>query len=134
MAATVPPSLQPKTILVVEDEFMIRDYLKDCLQEAGYAVVAVGDASQAIELLEAKALVDLVFTDITLPGRIDGFGLVQWLRPRNPTMPIVLTSGGHNAAKAAEICGNEPFLSKPYDVDAVIQCFERILAGREIGG
>jgi DNA-binding NtrC family response regulator len=113
---------------VVEDEFMIRDYLSDYLRDAGYSVIAVSDAAQAISILEADRAVDLVFTDIMLPGAIDGFGLVQWLRPRSPDLPIVLTSGGHNAAKAAEVCKDEPFISKPYDLDALVSCFQDLLA------
>ena len=115
------------TIMVVEDEFLIRDYVADHLKESGFEVLAVGDASEAIGLLDAAAPVDLVFTDITLPGQIDGFGLVQWIRARNSTLPVVLTSGGHNATKAAEICRNEPFIAKPYDLADVTQYFHRLL-------
>lgn len=116
------------TILVVEDEFLIRDFAVDQLRDSGFEVLAVGDASSAIDLLKSGTPIDLVFTDITLPGDLDGFGLVQWLRPRFPNMPVVLTSGGHNAARASAICKDEPFISKPYHLSSVIEFFHTLLA------
>ena len=117
----------PSTILLVEDEFLIRDYVADHLRDLGFAVFAVGDASQAIELLAAGAPVNLVFTDITLPGQVDGIGLAQWVREQRPTLPVILTSGGHNAARAAELGNGELFVVKPYDLEVLVEHFRRLL-------
>jgi DNA-binding NtrC family response regulator len=66
-----------------------------------------------------------------LPGDMDGFGLIKWLRPRKPQLPIVLTSGGHNAARAAQICKDEPFFSKPYDINEMTKVFEELLKQKD---
>jgi DNA-binding response OmpR family regulator len=120
------------TVLVVEDEFLVRDFVADHLRDSGFNVVAVGDAAEAIKILEKDATIDLLFTDITLPGPIDGFGLAQWLRPRKPGIPIVLTSGGHNAEKAAQICNGDPFFTKPYDVQSLIGCIRTLTQAKRV--
>ena len=116
MSTELMPSNPPPTVLVVEDEVLIRLHAVDSLTDAGFNVIEAADAAQAIEVLKTCDAVDLVFTDITLPGDLDGFGLVKWIRTQNPSLPIILTSGGHNAALAAERCKGEPFFEKPYDV------------------
>ena len=118
---------QAPNILVVEDEFLIRDYVVDQLRDCGFSVTPVGTADEAVDLIGRGRPVDLVFTDITLPGEIDGLALAQWIRSRKPSLPVVLTSGGHNAAKAAEVCKDEPFFAKPYDVGALVDCFRGLL-------
>ena len=120
------------TILVVEDEFLIRDYVADHLRDSGFNVIAVGDASRAVDLLTTGTRIDLVFTDITLPGEMDGFELVRWIRSRDRTLPVVLTSGGHNAAKAADVCKNEPFVSKPYNPVSLVAYFRRVLGRTDV--
>ena len=116
MSTELMSSKPSATILVVEDEVLIRMHVVDSLTDAGFNVLEAADATQAIEVLKTCDAVDLVFTDITLPGELDGFGLVRWIRLQNPSLPIILTSGGHNAALAAERCKDEPFFEKPYDV------------------
>jgi DNA-binding NtrC family response regulator len=120
------PELEPR-ILFVEDEFLIRAYVADCLREAGFIVLAVSDACEAMRLIEGGTPFDLVFTDINLPGSVDGFELTRWLGHHRPTLPVVLTSGGHNAARAAEVCGNVPFIAKPYDLDALPAYLRQLL-------
>jgi DNA-binding NtrC family response regulator len=92
-------------------------------------VVEAADGHQALELLRADASIDVVFTDITLPGQPDGFSLAQWVRSRSASMPIILTSGGHNAARAAEQCKGEPFFEKPYDIGELASRIRGMLAG-----
>jgi len=115
------------TVLVVEDEFLVRDYVVDQLRDSGFTVVAVGDATKAMEVLTTNPSVGLVFTDVTLPGKLDGFDLVKWIRSQKPSLPVVITSGGHNADKAAEVCKGESFVTKPYDLNRLINCFRRLL-------
>ncbi len=115
------------TVLVVEDEFLIREWTADYLAESGFTVHSVGDVQEAIRLLGSRTQVDLVFTDITLPGGVSGFDLVQWIRENQPGLPVVLTSGGHNATKAAEVCADLPFVSKPYDLSDLARRFRALL-------
>lgn len=111
---------------------MIRDYVADHLRDSGFNVIAVGDAARAVDLLSAGTRVDLVFTDVTLPGEMDGFELVRWIRSREQMLPVVLTSGGHNAAKAAEVCKDEPFISKPYNPVSLVAYFRRVLGRTDV--
>ena len=118
----------PATILLIEDEFLIRDYVGDCLEDAGFSVLRAGDGATALRYFEAGHRIDLVFTDITLPGDLDGFAIAKRIRARHPALPIVLTSGGHNAGMAKGQCPDEPFYSKPYDIGQLISFLRKLLA------
>jgi CheY-like chemotaxis protein len=110
-AATPPP-----TVLVVADEVLVRLALSDYLRECGYNVLEASDAREAIEIMTSEALVDIAFSDITMPGSLDGFGLAQWIRRERPDIKVVLTSGvARSARAAAELCEDGPMLAKPYE-------------------
>jgi len=107
LAATPPP-----TVLVVLVRLAVSEYLREC----GYNVVEASDAHEAIEVMTSEAVVDIVFSDITMPGGLDGFGLAQWIRRERPDIRVVLTSGVARSAKAAgELCEEGPMLAKPYE-------------------
>jgi CheY-like chemotaxis protein len=116
------PSDRLPTILVVEDEFLVRLALSDYLQECGFKVLEAGNADEAIAALKINKFgIDLVFSDVQMPGPMDGFCLAQWVRANLPGLPVLLTSGdGKKAETAKALCENEPFLAKPYDLDAVV--------------
>lgn len=62
-----------------------------------------------------------MFSDVKMPGSMDGFGLAQWLRANKPGLPIILTSGDEKKTSAAkELCETEPFMAKPYDLQMVV--------------
>ena len=107
--------------------------LSDYLQECGFKVFEAGNAAEAIEMLEAeRATIDLVFTDAHLPGDMTGFGLAQWVRANRPGLPVVLTSGDRKKAEEArELCENEPFFGKPYDVVAVVAHFRTLIDAKK---
>ena len=116
-------------ILIVEDEVLVRMAVAEFLRSCGYRVVEAGDAGEALVVLEAKTPIELVFTDIQLPGDMDGFGLAQWVRQHRPGVRVILTSGHENAAKRAnEVCLDGPVLPKPYDPHAVLREIGRQLA------
>ena len=116
------PKERCPAILVVEDEVLIRFVISDYLRECGFKVYEAASAAEAIEILESnKASVDLIFTDIRLPGEMNGFALAQWARKNRPGVPVVLTSGDSKKSEAAkELCENEPFFAKPYDIQLVV--------------
>jgi CheY-like chemotaxis protein len=89
----------------------IAEYLRDC----GYNVVEAADASEAIAAMDAEGPISVVFSDIRMPGNMDGFGLAQWFRSHYPSVPVLLTSGynGGRSLSAAEIPGVR-FIEKPY--------------------
>jgi len=103
-------------VLVVEDDVLVRLAVAAYLRECGFDVVEVGSADEAIRVLEAGIPVDIVFSDVNMPGSLDGFGLAQWLRRERPGLKIILTSGAARKAKAAgDLCEHGPILAKPYD-------------------
>jgi CheY-like chemotaxis protein len=116
------PKERCPAVLVVEDEVLIRLVIADYLRECGFKVYEAATALEAIEVLESdQASIDLVFTDIRLPGEINGFALGQWVRANRPGLPVILTSGDSKKSDAAkELCENEPFFAKPYDVQLVV--------------
>jgi CheY-like chemotaxis protein len=85
------------TILVVEDEFLIRVMLSDYLQGCGFKVLEGSTADDAIAIIEKLDVpIDVVLTDIRMPGSIDGFGLVRWIRANRPDINVIIASGEAN--------------------------------------
>jgi len=89
----------------------IAEYLRDC----GYEVVEAADAREAIAAMDAERPVSLVFSDVRMPGQMDGFGLAEWFRSHYPSVPVLLTSGynGGRSLSAASLSGVR-FIEKPY--------------------
>jgi two-component system, response regulator PdtaR len=114
------------TVLVVEDEFLIRQVLQIELEDAGYEVILADSADAAIAILEARADIHLVFTDIDMPGSMDGLKLAACVRDRWPPIHIIITTG---KARPREIPANALFIPKPYVGRAVVDAvrtFENI--------
>ena len=80
-------------VLIVEDEFLLRLEAADILSAAGFEAVEAANADQAIEILEARRDITVVFTDIQMPGSMDGLKLARAVRGRWPPIKIVATSG-----------------------------------------
>jgi len=99
------------TVLVVEDETLIRELIAEELEEAGYSVVVATNADQAIAILEARQDIHLVFTDIDMPGSMDGLKLAAAVRDRWPPVHIIITTG---KVRPMEIPANALFIPKPY--------------------
>jgi CheY-like chemotaxis protein len=116
------PKERCPAVLVVEDEVLIRLVIADYLRECGFKVYEAGNALEAVEILESdEAAIDLVFSDVRLPGEMSGFALAQWVRKNRPGLPVVITSGDSRKSEVAkELCENEPFFAKPYDVQGVV--------------
>lgn len=112
------------TVLVVEDEILIRELVSHELQEAGFSVVAARTADDAIAILEARQDIHLVFTDIDMPGSMDGLKLAAAVRDRWPPVHIIITTG---KVRPLEIPANALFIPKPYltrHVVAAMKTFE----------
>jgi len=118
-AAKLTPRWQP-TILVVEDDVLIRLALADFLRDNGYQVVEAGSAGEAMSMVEGSVHVDLVVTDIEMPGDLDGLDLARWLRTHRPEVPVIITSGIH-------VCAEENVVAKPYDFMEVEERIRRLL-------
>ncbi len=82
-----------QTILFVEDEALIRMDMAEFLRECGYRVHEAANAAEALEALQAKFAIDLVFTDINLPGGMNGLGLAEWILNNRPGVKTLITTG-----------------------------------------
>lgn len=120
------------TILIVEDEELIRATLSEHLQDCGFEVFEAANAAAAVELLKSeKADIDLVFSDIMMPGEMNGLGLAAWLRIHRSGLPILLTSGqAHKVQAVRELCEAEPFLIKPYKFQPLARDFMKLIETR----
>ncbi len=116
------------SILVVDDERSLREFLSICLQRAGHKVTAADDAQVALRALAAEP-VDLVITDLKMPGAIDGLGLLDEVKRRSPeTQVVVMTAfASTETAIAALKRGAYDYLTKPFKVDEIQVVVERAL-------
>ncbi len=114
------------TVLVVEDEAFLLFAIADELREAGYDVLEASNADQAIRLLESRQDIAILFTDIDMPGSMDGLRLSVAVRDRWPPVKIVITSGKRQPAADAMPSGGV-FLPKPYAPEAVAATIEGLL-------
>lgn len=107
-------------VLIVEDEPMLRMSLTDHLSDCGFSPVEACNAHEAIAILEHGVAIDVVFTDVKMPGSIDGFGLAKWIRENRPELAVFVASGFSGKLDIArELCAGEAFFTKPYDLDQV---------------
>ncbi len=104
-----------RVVLVVEDEAIIRMMLVDALEDGGFLVVEAENADVAIAHLNSNPEIEVVITDVRMPGSMDGVGLARWMRVERPAIPIIITSG---FATPPDIASINPAISlvvpKPY--------------------
>lgn len=101
----------PIHVLVVEDEPLLRSLLADELRVAGFNVVEAASADEALAYVHVNRNVDLVFSDIQMPGSLNGIGLAASLRAGNPSLPVILTSGNIAPDGVTDLSA---FIRKPY--------------------
>jgi CheY-like chemotaxis protein len=114
------------TILLVEDEVLIRMMLAEELRERGFNVVEAQNADEALTLLQSRVQVGLVLTDVQLPGSMDGTGLARLLRATHPELKVAIASGNISGAPGEDIA--HAFFRKPYAPDHIGKCIETLLA------
>lgn len=108
------------TIVLVEDDVLIRLLVADLLVEAGFAVITASDADEALAALRKQAdRVGLLFTDISMPGPMTGLDLAYYVHEHWPGIPLLIASGQH-APTATELPAGSRFLRKPYLVAQAI--------------
>ena len=104
---------QRPVVLVVEDESLIRMNAMTMVEEAGFEVIAASDADEAIRILESRNDIRAVFTDVHMPGTMDGIRLARVVRNRWPPVALIVTSGQTNVPETDLPTGGR-FLRKPY--------------------
>jgi CheY-like chemotaxis protein len=116
-------------VLIVEDEFLLRMDGADMIAAAGFEVVEAANADEAIEILESRRDIGVVFTDIQLPGSMDGLKLARAVRGRWPPIKIVATSGHVGVVVEADLPEGGRFLPKPYSPIQVTGVLRELTAG-----
>jgi CheY-like chemotaxis protein len=113
------------TIILVEDEALISEYLRTVLEDAGHQVVSSSTADEALVILESRHDVQLVITDVAMPGSMDGLMLATLVRARWPSIKIFITSG--NARPADDRMPTQSrFFLKPYQPKQIIDAVRNI--------
>ena len=108
----------PAVILIVEDSGDLRWCAAEYLRICGFEVVETQNAGDALAAIEGGLHVDLVFTDINMPGAMDGAALARWLAVNRPLLPIILTSGD-SRPDLERATPRRRFVRKPYSLDAL---------------
>jgi len=125
--ATTQSAGHGQTILVVEDNPDVKSVAVTLLEQLNYRTVAVDNAKSALNLLATGTPIDLVFTDVMLPGDLDGVALAQAISKKHPRVPVLLTSG---YAKALAARHGLPILRKPYQLSALAEAIHSTLDPR----
>jgi DNA-binding NtrC family response regulator len=113
-------------VLVVEDEFLIREMMAEALTEEGFEVRAVGNADDALALLARGEACDVLFTDINLGGEVDGAMLSWAARTLRPNLPVLYASGAVSGLHQIKPVPGATFVPKPYRVDVIAGMLDRI--------
>ena len=113
-------------VLVVEDETLVRVAIADHLEDAGFTVLEAENAEKAIAILVRNPDVKLVFTDVDMPGGMDGLRLAAAIRDRWPPIKIVVTSG-YRLVPTDELPVEAEFFSKPYNPDKIVSSFQAMM-------
>ncbi len=124
-----------ETVLVVEDNPALRRVVVMQLTKLGYRVRESENVAAAIAILEADERIDLVFADVVMPGKLDGYDLARMVRERWPATKILMTSGfpGTKLDRTATVAADIPLLTKPYRRDALARALRQALAAAHNG-
>ena len=109
---------------MVEDEFFSRCHAVDLVERAGYKAIEAANADEAIAILEARTDIRIVFTDINMPGSMDGLKLARAIRDRWPPIELILTSG-HFDVSESDIPERGLFFSKPYRDEELLSALHK---------
>ena len=117
-------------VLVVDDDPKLRDLAADLLESLGYRTVVAANGDEALALLQREDGIDLVFTDLVMPGRLDGLALADEARRLGRGLKFVFTSGylGHAVLKRRLPRPEEVFVQKPYRTRQLAAAIERALS------
>jgi CheY-like chemotaxis protein len=113
-----PIAPPPRVILVVEDTADLLSCVSEYFRQAGFDVVATANAQDALGAIDSGIHIDLVLTDVNMPGAMDGAGLAHWLSVNRPDMPVILTSG-ELRPELQRRTPHRRFVRKPYVLNAL---------------
>jgi two-component system, response regulator PdtaR len=107
------------TVLVVEDDVLVRLTAAEYLRETGDSVIEAANAAEALAVLTSGQEVDVIFTDVKMPGPMDGLMLARCVRKHHPGTEVLVTSGKGDDAISSGLIGHDAFFPKPYRIEAV---------------
>lgn len=110
----------PPVVLVVEDEPLLRMLAVEVVEQAGFIAIEARDADETVILLESRADITLLFTDINMPGSMDGLKLAHAVRDRWPPIKILVVSG-QQRLQVSDLPSNSCFVEKPYQASALVE-------------
>ncbi len=113
-------------VLVVEDDALLRILAVEVVEAAGFTAIEARDADEAVVLLESRADITLVFTDINMPGSMDGLKLAHAVRDRWPPIKILVVSG-KQPFQSSDLPSNGCFVGKPYQASALVEELRSII-------
>lgn len=116
-------------VLVVEDDPLLRMLAVEVVEEAGYTPIEARDADEAVVLPESRADIVLLFTDIDMPGSMDGLKLAHAVRNRWPPIKILVVSGKQQL-QTCDLPSNSCFFGKPYRTAALVEELRSIIGSR----
>lgn len=121
----IPQAAGDVTVLVVEDEPLVLDMISQELMDQGFFVLEADTAEAALSIIESGQSVDVLFTDIRLPGEMDGWRLAATVRESKPQLPIIYATG-YTVERAAQVPGSV-FLKKPYRPSAIADTIRHLI-------
>jgi len=116
----------PHTVLIVEDEGLVRCDAAETLRDAGLDVLEAADAEQALALVDGRDDIAVLFTDIDMPGGMNGLELARRVRRLHPDIRLLLTSGQMTPTRG-ELPANGDFIAKPYSPETMTRAVVRML-------
>ena len=117
-------------VLLVEDEALVRSATAESLTDAGFEVLEADCAAEALQVIGDRTDIDLMFSDINMPGAVDGLGLAHMVHDSHPRMLLILTSGRAGPAQG-DIPGQGRFVEKPYAMAGVTRLISGMIAARQ---
>ena len=119
-------ALKSPVVLLVEDEPLVRELDIDVLQESGFRVLEARTADEAFEILKSRPDVHVIFTDVDMPGSINGFEFARLVNQGWPSIPILVTSGKVSPS-AGDLPPNASFLPKPFLPEVLARKLEQLV-------
>ena len=129
----IPAGLTPETVLVVEDDVLVRMAISQYLRDCDLRVIEAANADEAKTVLQEPGLaIDVILCKAQMPGPVGGFGLSHWVKSHASEIPIILVGTPHGAAEAAkELCEAGPMQASPYDLQHLTSRIRQLLAERK---
>ena len=113
-------------ILVVEDEPLIREMMTETLGDAGYEVLQAENGERASRLMQEPDNIDLLLTDINMPGSLDGIAVAEQAHAQDPELPVVFVTGGSDALAQRGVGGQEHVLAKPFVATRLVETVRQL--------